>query len=146
MREFFRGWKRKVGVATLALACVFAGAWLRSQNTIDLIFLNYGRSHATVVSGGGCLSLSPGHRLATEIRDSQLRVRSVLLFEDTENRPRITGRDFIYALSWTDFRFQTVPPLEKRQLIIAYWSIVIPLTFLSPYLLFSKHTRQRRSS
>lgn len=31
MREFFQRWRRKVGVASLGLACIFAGLWLRSQ-------------------------------------------------------------------------------------------------------------------
>jgi|GEM_PF-3554606 len=31
MREFFRSWKRKVGVATLMVALAAIGMWLRSQ-------------------------------------------------------------------------------------------------------------------
>lgn len=30
MGDFFRGWRRKLGVVTLAMACVLASAWLRS--------------------------------------------------------------------------------------------------------------------
>ena len=30
MMEFFRGWRRKVGVVTLAMACVFMVGWVRS--------------------------------------------------------------------------------------------------------------------
>ena len=30
MREFFRGWRRKVGCATLVMACVAGAAWSRS--------------------------------------------------------------------------------------------------------------------
>ena len=35
MNEVFRGWKRKVGVVTLVLACVFMGLWLRSFTTTN---------------------------------------------------------------------------------------------------------------
>ena len=31
MREFFKGWRRKVGVVTLVLACVIIGLWCKSQ-------------------------------------------------------------------------------------------------------------------
>jgi len=39
MREFFRGWRRKVGVMTLLMACVFMGGWLRSLITTDSVDL-----------------------------------------------------------------------------------------------------------
>src|SRR4051812_32510505 len=31
MREFFKGWRRKIGVVTLAMACVFAALWAINQ-------------------------------------------------------------------------------------------------------------------
>lgn len=37
MREFFQGWKRKVGVVTLILACFVVGLWIRSLIVFDLI-------------------------------------------------------------------------------------------------------------
>ena len=30
MRDFFRGWKRRAGVATLMMACLFAAGWVGS--------------------------------------------------------------------------------------------------------------------
>lgn len=39
MREFFRGWKRKLGVATLVLACAFMGMWVRSLQRYDSVIL-----------------------------------------------------------------------------------------------------------
>jgi len=30
MGEFFKGWRRKTGVVTLVMACVFTGGWVRS--------------------------------------------------------------------------------------------------------------------
>jgi hypothetical protein len=29
MREFFRGWKRMVGLVTLMVACLFTAGWVR---------------------------------------------------------------------------------------------------------------------
>lgn len=36
MREFFKGWKRIVGVVTLVMACVFAAGWVRSLVCYDV--------------------------------------------------------------------------------------------------------------
>ena len=30
MGEFFHGWRRKVGIVTLVIACVFMAGWVRS--------------------------------------------------------------------------------------------------------------------
>src|SRR3954462_3489874 len=53
MREFFRGWRRKLGVATLVMACVFAAGWVRSLFHRDNI--NLSRT-AWVVSKNGQLA------------------------------------------------------------------------------------------
>ena len=37
MRELFRGWRRKVGLATLVMACLLMGAWARSYAVRDQI-------------------------------------------------------------------------------------------------------------
>lgn len=37
MHEFFRGWKRKTGCVTLAMACVLTVGWIRSYDTEDVI-------------------------------------------------------------------------------------------------------------
>ena len=39
MREFFRGWKRKVGVLTLVMALVATGGWVRGQSYWDYVFI-----------------------------------------------------------------------------------------------------------
>jgi|GEM_PF-5575510 len=41
MPEFFPGWKRKVGVITLLVACFSVGAWVRSESAADQ-FVFYG--------------------------------------------------------------------------------------------------------
>src|SRR5262249_20240049 len=37
MSTFFHGWKRKVGVVTLLVACAFAGAWVRGVTICDSV-------------------------------------------------------------------------------------------------------------
>lgn len=50
MREFFKGWKRKLGCATLIMACVFAVGWMRSYTTTDLFGTRPGKSFLCLVS------------------------------------------------------------------------------------------------
>src|SRR5580698_5128736 len=45
MREFFRGWKRKVGVVTLLMACVLTVGWMRSWTITDWYIIR-GRDNA----------------------------------------------------------------------------------------------------
>lgn len=35
MRDFFRGWRRKIGCVTLVMACMLMGLWMRSDTTMD---------------------------------------------------------------------------------------------------------------
>ena len=56
MREFFKGWRRKVGLAALVMACVVMGAWMRSQFTSDVFCWSIGHESEVVISGNGALS------------------------------------------------------------------------------------------
>ena len=42
MREFFRGWRRKTGLATLAMACVLTVLWMRSHLVQDELLFCFG--------------------------------------------------------------------------------------------------------
>ena len=42
MGEFFKGWRRKVGVLTLVMACMFMAVWIRSSLVIDKIANDFG--------------------------------------------------------------------------------------------------------
>lgn len=54
MREFFRPLRRKLGAATLSLACVFMAGWIRSLTEYDAISLR-SFDGARVLSGSGQL-------------------------------------------------------------------------------------------
>ena len=88
MSEVFRGWRWKIGVVTLVMACGFMAEWVRSYSGLDLIAV--------------------GPR---EIKSLDGAVR-----------------------------FSFYDPAQYRMtelLAIPYWSIVIPLTALSAFLLLS---------
>ena len=157
MRDFFKPWRRKLGCVTLVLACVFAGVWVRSL---------YG-SDSTLFPTGKALSLQLISRSATlTIRrfESPYRVRplignadriglvgAVKLDEMTTADIETTLDEIIHAkvgnpYSWK-FRFWGIEygHLDVRGMSLRvtvwklpFWSIVIPLTLLSAWLLLSK--------
>ncbi len=58
MGEFFKGRKRKVGVVTLVMACLFMGGWVRSYSNCDSIRVSYNRCLA---SYEGVISMNQIH-------------------------------------------------------------------------------------
>ena len=37
MRDFFKGWRRKVGCITLVMACLLISGWLRSLQSLEFV-------------------------------------------------------------------------------------------------------------
>ena len=110
MSEYFKPWRRKLGVLTLVFACVFAGWWVKSMFTPPLPY----RLQIEFVRNG----------LRVGIQEANLSVMVV----GTVTMITSTG-------TWFDRFGLTIP----------YWSITIPLTLLSAWLLLSK-TRKRAAN
>ena len=53
MLDYFKGWRRKFGVVTLLMACVFAGGWIRSLVVQDHFMICWGRTSHFLNSKGG---------------------------------------------------------------------------------------------
>lgn len=126
MRDFFRGWKRKVGCVTLVLACAFAATWVRSFSVQDFIPLPKLRT-AALATESGCLVL---------LRETE----AVLLSE-------VPGLDVIWAnVDGIENPMNPMPPVAtmvasayfEKAGSIPYWSLVSPLTLLSGWLLLRK--------
>lgn len=156
MLSFFHGLRRKIGVITLVMACVLAAAWVRSLSTYDLIGLPKVRNGIPcVLSTQQLLTLMVerpvghtssyswflGSEKTSDFNWIILPVNKSPL-TDTEiswscrscgfghgKRTNVTSEhpDGQFSVN-VDFTFLTIP----------YWSIVIPLTLLSAYLLLSK--------
>lgn len=58
MKEFFDGWRRKVGVASLAMACALMAMWLRSMVVSDLVQIPIGHVELRLVSSDQLCSWS----------------------------------------------------------------------------------------
>ena len=121
---FFEIWRRKAGCVTLMLALVLMTGWINSLFRSDRIILKrYGFVTEYLASEEGSLGW-------------QKEIGFNLL----------SGRILTDVPYWELYGFKYgqkfVPPpslIVKRTFrMIPYWSIVIPLTTLSAYFLFSK--------
>jgi hypothetical protein len=141
MREFFRGWRRKIGVLTLLMACVFAAGWVRSFTVTDLFVFAVGQNQTDILGSlKGSFGWQTTHQEAphpisiypTWIRSDNLTAKSLEAGGEAEGirwRWRFLGFDGGYLdIDSTKAAFVSVP----------YWSIVLPLTAISAFLLLSK--------
>lgn len=142
MLTFFHGWRRKTGAATLVLACVFTCGWVRSRNTRDYIRFTTKKAMYSCGSQPDGLTWkqfeTPDFNLwfASPPNTSiyfqiNLRKPKFDVFASDAPEPKFLG-----------FHASEIPNQgrEGRLVIrvVPYWSIVIPLTVLSAYLLLSK--------
>jgi len=146
MGEFFRGWKRKNGVVTLLMALLLSIGWVRSIDRREMVFFPAGTSQMQFISSRGGFSSCrvTNKNTATNHFD----IGSSGWLSVSLPRPRATDDDLkeflqrwrIAGFGICTWRRKNSEPLEIRtcEWIIPYWSIVIPLTLLSAYLLLSK--------
>jgi hypothetical protein len=150
MTDFFRGWRRKAGVLTLVLACVFMAGWIRSQSMFDQFcyptstwYVEFdsfkGLLHWNTVTVAGDISDHPfahppfGHSQvdAPKLSISLLPIVNYLSPHGWSFRSRWEMPEFAFAVA-------TKGNVTMSVLAFPYWSIVIPLTLLSAYLLLIK--------
>ena len=149
MGEFFRGWKRKIGVVTLVMACVFMVGWLRSLSRFEYIDITFGNVTYGVVSMHSGLDFFRTKELNPTIVWDFISFDSVELFiktRDPENgTPWSPDFEFEWRWDWAGFhigegRYKN-PNRRDQDCMIPYWFIVIPLTAIAAWLILSKpHT------
>lgn len=143
MKEFLHGWRRKIGTVTLLMALAFTGAWLRGHRLTD------------VYSPGGTRTIIDSW---TSSRDGIEWLRLKRPQPMTPNRSgwrthaagttgssvagfiRSHEQTIDWRWGWLGFNFgesHASKPLAVRMqfLTIPYWSLVLPLTLLSAYLI-----------
>lgn len=139
MMEFFRGWKRKVGVVTLVMACVLAAGWVRSRSIEEWLLL-----HLTKPTLLQVRSSDQGLMLFAEcVSDGKSDCyKDVRTFEYVRNDRRDIGshnyRIALYRGFGFDRKAYETQELEVIRMAFPYWSITIPLTLISFWLLLSK--------
>lgn len=153
MRDFFCGWRRKIGVVTLVLACVFMAEWVRSQTIEDEIIFGSGE-------GKSFHSLTSSRYGIKWQKDASDGVRHWLTgwrcnsIESTGPHEPTRGyvdpqvidwRWELYGIDLGRFHDQTHSTSRVSWWLVPYWSIVIPLTLLSASLLLSKPRPAKKS-
>ena len=138
MSDFFHGWRRKVGCATLTLALVFIAGWVRSYHYSDQLSLP--SIHPRLE---GCLQALNGTFRWIQFADAEPSGWIVSLsseFEGNEMIPenipwktRFMGLHFgnhgdPQATSWT----------TNNIWCCSYLTLAVPMTLLSAFLLLSK--------
>ena len=119
MGEYFKSWRRRCGLVVLGLACVFVFAWVRGFYTEDTF-----ESTSLVPTPFGFIFDNGPLIVHSGLIDAQGVIRT----EATLCGPNAV-RLSIDAPNWV---------MEIAE--IHHWSIVIPLTLLSAYLLLWKPT------
>jgi hypothetical protein len=150
MREFFRGWRRTVGCATLVMACALMGMWLRSRVVNDFLATDGRDATYRIGSYGGAISF---------IRDTPAVPFERFLHLDSfdegdDNKYELWKRWDSwdgYEMSWrwdlAQFHFgvgSTGSASRTESYTFPYWFFVIPITLLSAYLILWK-SRKRSS-
>ena len=123
MHIFLHGWRRKAGVVSLVVACVSMGIWFRSTFKGDYLRQERGSiSHVFISADGELKSLS------------------------WKSSGQLKGNDISLGLSpgflsksyTTTVNELTTSNVSFREFHLPYWSITIPLTLLSAYLILWK--------
>ena len=157
MGEFFKGWRRKAGLVTLAMAVVLMVGWMRSYVFHDELLLFFRMSYYELVSDQGqfCCECRTGLEYPTDIRWESFEIRGSGIddLDDHLNRFETSQWNFM------GFRFaKGRAPLAVSQLgtvliegpfhflVIPYWSLVLPLTLLSAWLILVKPRKAKAAT
>ena len=143
MGEFFRGWRRKLGVVTLGLALGFTAGWVRSKTYFDRVEFCYSRilktnnNFMSAYRGIEWISFwgddPPSSKEKTTWNSGRMNADfSTIRFKSFRRTRNYELGGFVYE----DGEFAGF--LQMRIIVIPYWSTIIPLTLLSAYLLLVK--------
>lgn len=137
MGRFLGSWKRMLGCITLTVAVLFAVAWVRSQYIQDyaqFYLFNHGFS---VSSQLGYL----GSFFSWNTRGEVLSYSDASWDSFWIDLTKVTPIDRSDSLThWLGFKYAElrIDPIATRNIVLPYWSLVLPLTALSAWLLLSK--------
>ena len=137
MGEFFRGWRRKIGCVTLVIACVLMVGWVRCQTIAEVVQVGIGNRNFYLLSVDDKLHLGvqqPGggwHQWGWVAEPSSNTRFRIHVNRDPDVDLRLCGAGLV--------SYGTGGAGGKIELRFPYWSINIPLTLLSAYLLLTKH-------
>lgn len=156
MGEYFRGWKRKLGAVTLLLACAFIVVWISlldgsirhqylwqtSETSACRILV--GKTQIMFDSASASLPLF----VFAGFNSNQLYAVRLDQHGQALNYPAQTDSEMNWSLRLAGFatgecsqdkRFE----FHYKTWRVPYWSIILPLTALSAWLLLSKRRQPK---
>ena len=141
MGTFFHGWRRKLGCVTLVLACVFTVGWVRSLLIGD-IFNHVASKHIDedFSSVKGFLSWD---RFSYTLEAHNFPTR--ILWWHPKGRKDLPLSEINWSFCGISLSEHQWADHLETFLIIPYWTLVIPLTLLSAWLLLSKQRITKRN-
>lgn len=135
MWGYFKPLRRKLGVVTLGLACLFGAAWVRSLFAADVVEVRTGPHSLEALKSGI-------HLLAWESMFCDLDSSTRVFNWNTYPSPELFDTTFKWNDRYYGFDvYQLGGPSENfvfTRRSIPYWSVVVPITLLSAGLLLSK--------
>lgn len=141
MRAFFTGWRRKVGLVTLAIAMVFMGGWLRCFVVDDFELVDFDEWGVATPDQSLCV-----YRYNLDsVQNLQMTPMSfpigTLPPEADPGSAGLQSGDLQLPAGpvGIDFDVELVPVVT-----IPFWAIVLPLTLLSAWLLVFAPRSSRR--
>ena len=132
MGEFFRGWRRKVGVLTLGFAVLAMLAWVRSLTIRDEIEIAFESRVQSIASQAGTIdwqvkqwqnNFLPNETFQWNTSPTDPRIPRALWLRTIQSDMIFNGK----KLAWSGHGTR-----------IPYWMCVVPLTAISAFLLLSK--------
>ena len=151
MGEFFKGWRRKIGVVTLLMALVLMIGWVRSHTIQDELLIRIGnrfeysfRSSPYGLQWSG--RRSNGFQPPTD--GSEGIKYEIWRFIALDQYPNLFWFEREWQWDFFGFHFgegtnPVLPRYREHYWMVPYWSITIPLTLLSCWLLLSKPPKLR---
>lgn len=162
MREFFKGWRRKIGLLALFTACLFMVMWVRSLFVLDRFY--FPQPDRVILSlDGACrwLSFTPIDSDVTGWPKQLRWVPSPLADKHRHSYDiyNLNAMKIHWRWRWGGFDFSAVsesfetapippstPPRRYEIRQIPYWSLIVPFTCVSAYLILWKPRKRAKES
>lgn len=147
MRDFFHGWRRKTGCVTLIVAFAIYAAWMRSLVRHDQVALPWGQDIYCVESMSGQLDLGrltvKGEQVAASWWSDDFTQEKIHQFREHPNTQvidYISEANLEWRWDWAGFLFEIgkSPDDRAEHYLFPYWSLALPISFLSAYLILWK--------
>jgi hypothetical protein len=143
MREFFQGWRRKIGCATLVMACVLMIGWVRSMREFHCLAV---AKNMIVQSTKGRVTLFWDN---SDSRNPVLWWHGETTDESYDPLQAQEGLNIDWRWSCAGVTLGAYTVQEGSRLArtdvydVRYWLLVIPLTLLSAYLILWKPRKRK---